>query len=90
VLSEGAVVEVVIASTQGGAVLTADGESVAELREGDSVVSRANDALSHFVRLRERNYFYRSLLDRMEPRVNNQASSDGHVRRTATRKSQES
>jgi NAD+ kinase len=33
------------------------------------MVIRASDSVSRFVRLRDRNYFYRSLLDRLEPRV---------------------
>jgi hypothetical protein len=30
---------------------------------------QASQHVSRFVRLRERHYFYRSLLDRLEPRV---------------------
>jgi NAD kinase len=50
-------------------VLTVDGELLANLESSDLVVIRASDSVSRFVRLRDRNYFYRSLLDRLEPRV---------------------
>jgi len=39
------------------------------LEPSDQVVVRASDSVSRFVRLRDRNYFYRSLLDRLEPRM---------------------
>ncbi|NDJ76229.1 MAG: NAD(+)/NADH kinase, partial [Chloroflexi bacterium] len=70
VLAQGATVRVVIEpSTQAEVVLTVDGELVASLEAADQVVIRASDRVSRFVRLRDRNYFYRSLLDRLEPRV---------------------
>ena len=70
VLAEGATVEIVVApDTLIDVVMTVDGESDAALQPGDRVVVRASDQHSHFIRLRERNYFYRSLLDRMEPRI---------------------
>ncbi|GAB4545100.1 MAG: NAD(+)/NADH kinase [Anaerolineae bacterium] len=70
VLAEGATIEVVIAEeTTTNVALTVDGESLSELAPLDSVVVRASDKISRFVRLRERSYFYRSLLDRMEPRM---------------------
>jgi len=70
VLSEGATVEVVIApETAGDVILTVDGEHTATLQIGDCVIVRASERISRFIRLRERNYFYRSLLDRMEPRI---------------------
>lgn len=70
VLSEGATVEVVIApQTQIDVILTVDGDQLATLEHGDSVTVRASERISRFIRLRDRNYFYRSLLDRMEPRL---------------------
>ncbi len=70
VLSEGATVEVLPSSANRTAItITADGASVADLQPGDRVRVQASQHSSQFVRMRERNYFYRSLLDRFEPRV---------------------
>lgn len=70
VLSQGATVQIVVDPlTLAEVVLTVDGELVASLESSDRVVVRASDSVSRFVRLRDRNYFYRSLLDRLEPRV---------------------
>jgi NAD+ kinase len=70
VLSQGATVEVVVEPhSAADVVLTVDGEMLASLESSDAVVIRASNSISRFVRLRERNYFYRSLLDRLEPRV---------------------
>lgn len=70
VLAEGATVEVVVApETQGDAALNVDGEHIAALEKNDTVVVKASQTQSRFIRLRERNYFYRSILDRMEPRM---------------------
>lgn len=70
VLPEGARVEVVVSPDQGeNAVLTADGTFLSELHSGVRVHVQASPHVSRFIRLRERNYFYRSLLDRLEPRV---------------------
>jgi len=72
VLSEGATVEVIVATdTLVEVSLTVDGddETAIVLHVGDKVIAKASDRHSHFIRLRERNYFYRSLLDRMEPRI---------------------
>ena len=75
VLSQGATVEVVIdPQTVADVALTVDGEWLANLEPSDQVVIRASDRISRFARLRERNYFYRSLLDRLEPRVPSRAS----------------
>ncbi len=79
VLSEGATIEVVISpDTQGDIGLTVDGEPIATLQIGDHVVVRASDKTSQFVRLRDRNYFYRSLLDRMEPRIPARSEPNTH------------
>lgn len=70
VLSEGATVDVLPSSANRTAItITADGANVAELLAGDRVRVQASQHVSQFVRMRERNYFYRSLLDRFEPRV---------------------
>ncbi len=70
VLSEGATIEVVVSpDTQADVILTVDGEHISNLQLGDRIIVRASDKRSHFIRLRDRNYFYRSLLDRMEPKV---------------------
>lgn len=69
VLPEGATVEVIVADdTRTETVLAVDGTTLAELHPGDQIRVQASDLVSRFVRLRERNYFYRSLLDRLEPR----------------------
>jgi NAD+ kinase len=70
VLPEGATVEVVVAqNTSAETVLTGDGDVMTPLKPGCSVRIQASRHVSRFVRLRERNYFYRSLLDRLEPRI---------------------
>jgi NAD+ kinase len=68
VLQEGAAVSVRVL-TESETALAADGAAVAELQGGDRVLVRASDAAARFVRLGDRNYFYRSLLDRLEPRL---------------------
>lgn len=69
VLSEGAVVEVEVGSaSQSNVMLTVDGETVLTLTEDDRVRVQASQHRSQFVRLRDKNYFYRSILDRLEPR----------------------
>ncbi|MBN2305657.1 MAG: NAD(+)/NADH kinase [Anaerolineae bacterium] len=78
VLSQGVTVKVVITPhTLTEVVLSVDGELLASLEAADLIVVRASDSVSKFLRLRGRNYFYRSLLDRLEPRipVRNQRSS---------------
>lgn len=70
VLSEGATIEVLIGpETQADVVLTVDGERITALERNDSLVVQSSEYLSRFIRLRDRNYFYRSILDRMEPRI---------------------
>lgn len=71
VLARGAVVDVEpTRENRGVVVLTIDGKVVADLRENQHVRVTSAQPASQFVRLRERNYFYRSLLDRLEPRIN--------------------
>ena len=70
VLSEGATVQVVAAEDNSSEiVLTIDGIEMGTIKPGDRVRVQASQHISRFVRLRERHYFYRSLLDRLEPRV---------------------
>jgi len=71
VLSQGAVVDIEpTPENRHNVVLTVDGRVAAELGENQHVCITSAEPESLFVRLRERNYFYRSLLDRMEPRIN--------------------
>ncbi len=67
-------------------ILTVDGEREADLREGDTVIVQASEHLSRFIRLREHNYFYRSLLDRMEPRIPVRRESNGRPRPVMTKR----
>ena len=70
VLSQGAMVQVVVdPHTVAEVVLTVDGDLLASMESADRAVVRASNSVSRFLRLRDRNYFYRSLLDRLEPRV---------------------
>lgn len=70
VLPEGAMVEVVAPEdVRAEAIVAADGAKVGDLHPHDRVRVQASERVSRFVRLRERNYFYRSLLDRLEPRI---------------------
>ncbi|MCC7447573.1 MAG: NAD(+)/NADH kinase [Anaerolineae bacterium] len=70
VLDEGATVEVVVApDTRADVELNVDGERVASLENGDAVIVQSSNYRGQFVRLRDRHYFYRSILDRMEPRM---------------------
>jgi NAD+ kinase len=70
VLSEGAAVDVVAAvDNTNEIVLTLDGVFTGDVEPGDIIRIQASQHVSRFVRLRERNYFYRSLLDRLEPRL---------------------
>lgn len=70
VLSQGSTVQVVAAEDNSSEmVLTVDGIDMGEVEPGDTIRVQASQHISRFVRLRERHYFYRSLLDRLEPRV---------------------
>jgi len=64
VLSKGVSVRVVV-STDHTAVLTVDGQFEIELADGDEVVMHASAWVGRFVRVQEKNYFYRTLMDRM-------------------------
>jgi NAD+ kinase len=70
VLAQGATVEIHPVPHQRSEItLNVDGSAVCILREGQVIRIQASEYSSRFVRLRERNYFYRSLLDRLEPRT---------------------
>jgi NAD+ kinase len=88
VLSEGATVEILVATEipQTDVALIIDGERVGTLQDGDSVVVKASEHLSQFIRLRDRNYFYRSILDRMEPHMPARRKPNERLRSAITRK----
>ncbi|GIL08524.1 MAG: NAD kinase [Chloroflexota bacterium] len=68
VLAQGAVVEVIPSpDADREIVVTFDGQLFPDVRAGDLVRVQTSSHTSRFVRLRERGYFYRSLLDRLEP-----------------------
>lgn len=67
VLSEGATVRVCVTGDR-RAVLTVDGRLEAELNDGDVVEVEASRHIARFARVRERTYFYRTLVDRLVPR----------------------
>jgi NAD+ kinase len=70
VLAEGAQVEVRAAATnRNDIVISADGAVLHSLGEDERICIQGSEFSSRFARLRSRNYFYRSLLDRLEPRV---------------------
>ncbi len=76
VLSEGATVDVRVSeSNRDYLMLTLDGSVISQLDTSHRVQITASQNTSRFVRLRERNYFYRSLLDRLEPRVSREPPS---------------
>ena len=64
VLSRGVTVRVQI-STDHTAVLTVDGQFEIELADGDEMVMEASPWVGRFIRLQEKNYFYRTLMQRM-------------------------
>jgi len=70
VLAQGAQVEIVPSSiNRNVVVVTADGVELGELPPGGRVQVCATDYAALFVRLRAPNYFYRSLFDLLEPRI---------------------
>jgi NAD+ kinase len=64
VLSKGVTVSVQI-STDHTAILTVDGQFEVELADQDKIVMCASPAVARFVRLQEKNYFYRTLMQRL-------------------------
>jgi NAD+ kinase len=81
VLSEGATVQVVVSpERQHDATVVLDGVTLTDLEANDIISMRVSKNQGLFVRLRDRNYFYRSLLDRLEPRVPSRAKPEpGHL-----------
>jgi len=67
VLAEGACVEVTVRG-HSPAALTLDGERVAGLTPGETVRIEASPHVARFARVRERDYFYRTLMARLVPR----------------------
>jgi NAD+ kinase len=67
VLSEGVQVRIVIEASR-TAVLTVDGLVQASLMEGDEVVVAASASVARFARVRDRAYFYKTLVARLVPR----------------------
>jgi NAD+ kinase len=47
-------------------MLTVDGQVVVEVHEGDEVIVVGSPHLARFVRVRERSYFYQTLMDKMQ------------------------
>jgi NAD+ kinase len=71
VISEGSTVDVLPSeSNRSSILLTVDGVVLGKVEQPDRIRIQASEHSSRFIRLRDRNYFYRSLLDRLEPRVN--------------------
>jgi NAD+ kinase len=66
VLSEGAVVDLRI-STDHEAILTVDGQFALALADGDQVIVRASPYQARFARVQERTYFYKTLIARLRP-----------------------
>jgi NAD+ kinase len=66
ILSEGAIVELRI-STDHEAILTVDGQFALALADGDRVVVRASPHKACFARVQERTYFYKTLMARLRP-----------------------
>jgi NAD+ kinase len=66
VLSEGVVVDLRI-STDHEAILTVDGQFALALADGDQVVVRASAHQARFARVQERTYFYKTLMARLRP-----------------------
>ncbi len=65
ILAEGATVRL-RAHSDYPPMLTVDGQVVVEVEEGDEVVVVGSPHLARFVRMRERGYFYRSLMEKMQ------------------------
>ncbi|MCB9460537.1 MAG: NAD(+)/NADH kinase [Anaerolineaceae bacterium] len=77
VLSEGSTVSVKAAEeNRNGILLTVDGIQLGTIKMDEVVHISACGNTSRFVRLRSRTYFYRSLLDRLEPRISLHSKRD--------------
>ncbi len=71
VLPEDSEIKVIVAprSFDPEVVVTVDGEMAASMNSSDHVIIKASNRISKFVRMREHGYFFRSILDRLEPRL---------------------
>lgn len=71
VLAADSVVKVVVTprTYEAEVVVTVDGELIGSMNAEDYILIRASQQVSSFVRLREQGYFFRSILDRLEPRL---------------------
>ncbi|MDZ4672547.1 MAG: NAD(+)/NADH kinase [Phototrophicales bacterium] len=70
VLADGARVEVhPTAINDHNMLISLDGQILCHLESDDKIHVQVSENASQFVRLRGRNYFYRALLDRLEPRI---------------------
>lgn len=67
VLSEGSTVCIRV-GTDHEAILTVDGQFAFELEDDDRVEVHTSQAISRFIRLGKRTYFYHLLLERLEPK----------------------
>jgi len=67
VLAEGVKVRITVVEER-SSVLTVDGQVAAELKGGDMVVVEAGPHVTRFARVRERTYFYKTLVKRLVPR----------------------
>ncbi|KXK22516.1 MAG: inorganic polyphosphate/ATP-NAD kinase [Chloroflexi bacterium OLB15] len=72
VLPRGADVDLRIEEMRIHPFLAIDGVNVFQFQANDILRVQASQHTARFVRLREKTYFYRSLLDRLEPRVSNE------------------
>ncbi len=65
VLSQGATVHLQV-YTDHQAILTVDGQFEVDLHSEDTVIVTASASVARFVRLRNRNYFFRTLMERLK------------------------
>ncbi|MCC9074918.1 NAD(+)/NADH kinase [Litorilinea aerophila] len=64
VLSEGTEIRM-RAYSDHEAMLTVDGQFVVEVREGDEIMVTGSPHLARFIRMRDRSYFYRTLMNKL-------------------------
>jgi NAD+ kinase len=64
VLSQGSMVRVKV-HTDHSSILTVDGQSEVELADGDRVQVVASPRIARFIRMQDRAYFYRTLMQRL-------------------------
>ncbi len=65
ILSEGATIRLQ-ATSDYPPMVTVDGQVVVEVQEGDQVLVVGSPHLARFVRVRDRSYFYQTLMDKMQ------------------------